>query len=45
MCVCENNFTKKLKKKFDLLEYMKMLQIDFIMIYVIHKITVLLKIT
>ena len=36
---------RKIDKKIDLLEDIKMLQIDFIIIYIIHKMSPLLKIT
>ena len=40
------NFYKKIdKKKIDLLGDIKVMQVNFILIYIIHKISVLLKIT
>ena len=43
--IYENNIYKKLVKKTYSLEDINMLQVNFIMIYIIHKISVLLKIT
>ena len=38
-------YKKKVNRKFDLLEDIKMMQVNFIMIYIIQEISVSLKIT
>ena len=46
--ICEKSFIRKLIKKFDLKmlkQFYKLLNFNFIMIFIIHKISVLLKIT